>query len=134
MPHRKSLALNWRRLAERYKFAGNRCVTCSTVYFPPRMVCPKCRRKGKLEAMRLTGEGEIYSYTTVRVPPEGYEFGAPYVLAMIKLKEGPFITGQVSDIKPEEVSIGMPVKAVFRRICEDGEDGAIHYAFKFVKA
>jgi uncharacterized OB-fold protein len=33
----------------------------------------------------------------------------------------------------EGVGIGMPVKAVFRRICEDGEDGAIHYAFKFVR-
>jgi uncharacterized OB-fold protein len=133
MPHRRSLALNWRRIPERYRLEANRCVTCGTAYFPPRMVCPACRRKGRLEALKLAGDGEIYSYTTVYVAPEGFEYGSPYVVAIVKLKEGPLITGQVTDIAPEEVKIGMPVRTVFRRISEDAEDGIIHYSFKFVK-
>lgn len=36
------------------------------------------------------------------------------------------------DVDPEEVHIGMPVRAVFRRIAEDGKAGIIQYGYKFV--
>jgi uncharacterized OB-fold protein len=134
MPHRKSLALNWRRLPERYRLEANRCTTCNTPFFPPRMTCPACRRRGNLVPLQLSGEGEVFSHTTIHVAPEGFEYGAPYVVAVVKLKEGPLITGQVTDVAPEEVGIGMPVRAAFRRITEDSEDGIIHYSFKFVQA
>lgn len=133
MPHRKSLALNWRLFEERYRLKGNCCTTCDTNYFPPRAVCPKCRRRGNLELLRFSGDGEVYSYSIIRVAPEGFEKNAPYVLAIVRLKEGPLVTSHITDIEPEDVSIGMPVRAVFRRIMEDGESGIIHYAFKFVK-
>ena len=56
---------------------------------------------------------------------------APYVLAIIQLDEGPRLTAQV-DCKPEEIYIGMRVKAAFRKILEEGEDGIIHYGTKFI--
>jgi hypothetical protein len=34
--------------------------------------------------------------------------------------------------RPDEVTIGMRVKSVFRRITADGESGIIHYGTKFV--
>lgn len=117
----------------RYRLEGDRCVTCNTNYFPPRAVCPKCRRRGKIEPMRFSGDGEVYSYSVIRVAPEGFELNTPYVLAVVKLKEGPLITSHITDIALEDVKIGMPVRAVFRRITEDGRSGIVHYAFKFVK-
>ncbi|MBI4214870.1 Zn-ribbon domain-containing OB-fold protein [archaeon] len=134
MPHRKSLALNWRRISERYQLLGNECKKCRSVFFPPRLLCPTCRRSGILHDRKMSGYGEVYSFTVVRSPPEGFEQQAPYPIAIIRLKEGPLITAMLTDLEPEEISIGTPVRAVFRRISEDGQHGVINYAFKFTRA
>jgi hypothetical protein len=42
------------------------------------------------------------------------------------------VTAQVVDTKPENVRIGTTVKAVFRRINEEGEAGVVQYGYKFV--
>jgi hypothetical protein len=55
----------------------------------------------------------------------------PYVLAIVKLDEGPQITTQIV-MDPAKVKIGMKVKSVFRKIATDGESGIIHYGTKFV--
>jgi len=127
----KKLALHWRLIPQRYNLQGTRCKTCGGKYFPARKLCPRCRRSGEMEEIMFSGEGEIYSYTTVHVPPEGYEFLKPYVVAVIKLKEGPLVTAQLTDCKPEEVEIGKKVEAVFRKIIADGKDGIIRYGYKF---
>lgn len=133
MPHRKSLSLVWRKYPQRYRLVGTKCLTCGTHFFPPRDFCPKCRRKGEIVEHKMKGIGKIHSYTIVRVPQEGFELETPYILAIVELEEGPKLTTQICDIKLEEVSIGMPVKVTFRRICEDGNSGIINYGYKFTK-
>ncbi len=114
----------------RYNLIGSKCVTCNTVFFPSRILCPKCRRKGKLESFQFSGKGEIISYTIIKVPPEGFEKNIPYAIAVIKLEEGTNIAGHVvGDI--ENIEIGKKVRAVFRKIYEDGKDGLIHYGLKW---
>ncbi|MEM3030329.1 MAG: Zn-ribbon domain-containing OB-fold protein [Candidatus Micrarchaeia archaeon] len=127
---RGGLALSWRKIPERYRLEGSRCETCGTNYFPSRIVCPKCRRKGKIVDAFFSGEGRIYSYTTVYSPPAGFELAAPYVLAIVELAEGPRLTSQIV-AKHGEIDIGTPVRVVFRKIQEDGAEGLIHYGFKF---
>ncbi len=128
---RPGLPLLWRRTVERYNLVGSRCETCGTHFIPARNICPKCRRKGKIVPYKFSGRGKIYTYTIIRVAPEGYEFFVPYALAIIELEEGARITGQVVDIHPDDVKIGMPVEMVFRKIHEDGDEGLITYGFKF---
>lgn len=128
---RDSVPLFWRRIPQRYRLIGNRCLTCGTYYFPPRTICPRCRRAGKLEEFKFSGKGRIYSYTVIRVPPEGFEDQAPYIIAIVELDEGPRILSQIVDCKPEDVEIGKRVEAVFRKVSEDGDSGIIHYALKF---
>jgi hypothetical protein len=86
-----------------------------------------------MEEFQLSGKGEVYSYTIVHQNVLGYKYQKPYVMAIIETPEGPRITGQIVDIDPEEVHIGMKVRAVFRRIAEDGKAGIIQYGYKFVK-
>lgn len=71
------------------------------------------------------------SFTQVRVPPEGFENETPYTIAIIKLEEGPRITGQITDSDSKEIEIGDKVEATFRRIGEEGEKGIIYYGYKF---
>ncbi len=122
----------WREIPYRYQMIGTRCTKCNGAFFPPRIICPTCRGSGKIEEVKFSGKGQVFTYTVVRVPPEGYERQAPYVVAIIRLDEGPRITSQVVDCEPEEVGIGTRVRAVFRRISEEGPAGAIYYGYKFV--
>ena len=127
----KGLALHWRLIPQRYNLIGSECRTCGEKYFPMRDLCPKCRRKGRLEDYPFSGEGEVYSYTVVHAPPLGFEYLKPYIAAIIKLKEGPLITAQIADCRPEDVRIGDKVRMAFRKIIAEGEEGIIKYGYKF---
>lgn len=79
----------------------------------------------------LSGRGEVYSFTTMYNVPRGYEEQGPYTIALIRLDDGPMVTAQLTDVDPADVSIGMRVEMVTRRLREDGEEGQIIYGFKF---
>jgi len=128
---KESIPLTWRRIPERYRMLGVRCLTCKTHYFPRRPICPKCRRKGKVVEVRYSGKGKIFSFTEISSPPVAFEDQAPYVLAIIELDEGARITGQIVDVSAKDVKIGASVDQVFRVIQRDDPEGLIHYGFKF---
>ncbi len=128
---KENLAINWRRIPERYRLEGSCCEKCNTNYFPTRKLCPVCRRKGKIMPKRFSGNGKIYSFTEITVGPPGFELETPYVLAIIELEEGPKLTAQVVGVGERDVKIGDSVEVVFRRITEDNSEGLIHYGYKF---
>lgn len=128
---KESIPLTWRRIPERYRMLGVKCITCNTPYFPKRTVCPKCRRRGKIEEVKYSGKGTVYSFTEIGAPPVAFQDQAPYVLAIIELEEGARVTGQVVDASAKDVKIGSKVEQVFRVIQRDDPEGLIHYGFKF---
>lgn len=128
---KESIPLTWRKIPERYKLLGTKCSTCNSHYFPSRIICPKCRRKGKIETVQYSGKGKIYSFTEISSPPAGFEEQAPYVLAIIELDEGAKLTAQIVDARGSEMKIGDKVESVFRMIQRDDPEGLIHYGFKF---
>lgn len=127
----EKLALHWRLIPYRYNLIGTECKSCGEKFFPPRQLCPNCRRKGKIAEFKFSGRGEVYSHTTIYSPPQGFEFQKPYVLGIIKLVEGPLVTAQIVDCKPEDVKIGKKVKSVFRKIIAESEEGIVVYGYKF---
>jgi Predicted nucleic-acid-binding protein containing a Zn-ribbon len=124
----------WRESSHRYRLVGTKCNNCGSTFFPPRDVCPKCRREsiGKMEELEFSGYGEVYSYTVVHDGLEPFKFQLPYILAMIKTDEGPLVTGQIVDADPSEVKIGSRVRVTLRRIREEGKTGIIQYGYKFI--
>ncbi len=127
----EGLAIHWRLIPQRYNLVGTECLKCGEKFFPPRQLCPNCRRVGEIREVKFSGEGEIYSYTVIHTPPEGFEFMKPYAMGVIKLIEGPFLTAQLVDCKPEDLEIGKRVELVFRKIIADGSSGIIRYGYKF---
>lgn len=126
-----AVPFHWRRFKERYHLIGSQCDHCGNHFYPPREICPHCRRSGKVKEVKFSGKGKIFSYTVIRVPPEGFHLYIPYVVAVIELEEGAKMLSQVIDCDPEEVKIGMPVKACFRKIRSEDDSGLILYGFKF---
>ena len=121
---------HWRLQQQRYGLVGEVCPHCTEKIFPPRDVCPNCGEEAKT-LYTFSGKGEVYSYTTIYDPPEGYTENAPYTVALVKLAEGPLVTAQLTDVNNDQVEIGMPVEMVTRKLREDGERGMLVYGYKF---
>jgi uncharacterized OB-fold protein len=79
----------------------------------------------------LSGLGEIYSFSTMYNAPKGFEDQKPYTVALVKMDEGPTVTAQLTDVDHDQVSIGMRVEMVTRKIREEGSEGQIIYGYKF---
>jgi uncharacterized protein len=130
-----SIARFWRETPRRYNLGGSKCTMCGTVYFPPRAVCPTCAHHresiGKMVPFQLSGDGEVFSYTVVHEAAEGFEMQVPYIAALVRTVEGPILTGQVVDVEPSGIRIGLKVRATFRKLREEGKAGVIHYGYKF---
>ncbi len=96
------------------------------------MTLPIERTRSTGERFVFAGTGEVYSFTTLQEPPEGFEEQAPYTLALIKLDEGPLITAQLTDLDGP-VAIGDRVEMVTRKLSTEGSKGMIIYGYKFRK-
>lgn len=127
----KEIVRAWRHIPQRYSLIGSKCSHCGKVFFPKRVLCPECRRKGDLEDISLKGEGKIHSYSVINTPTDDFKLIAPYVVAIVELEEGAKITTQIVDCEPEDVEIGNEVELVFRKIREEGDYGVISYGYKF---
>lgn len=127
----EGLPLHWRLIPQRYSLIGTKCTTCGDSFFPPRKLCPNCRRKGKIEDYKFSGKGEIESYTIAYSLPKGFGYMRPMIVAIVKLAEGPLVTTQIVDAAIEDIHVGRKVESCFRKVIEDGKSGIIRYAYKF---
>lgn len=125
-----SVPLFWRLKKSRYNLIGTKCSNCKAVFFPPKPLCPECRRKGVIEDFKFSGNGEVVSFTVIHAAPEGFEKYTPYAVALIQLEEGTTISGQIIG-EPSKIKMGSKVKATFRRMHEDSNEGHINYGTKF---
>ena len=128
---RSSVPLRWRRYAERYRLMGNKCKKCGNVHYPKVEICKKCGSK-ELEEYKLKPYGKLLSFTEIYSPTEEFSAYAPYCVGVIQLEEGPNILGMLADVKKENLSIGMKLRACFRKLYKDGNNGVIHYGIKFM--
>lgn len=119
----------WREIPQRYRLEAGRCKKCGYVAFPPRLVCPRCKNR-EFETVRLKDEGEIVSYTIIRVPPEQFTDQVPYAIGIIELDSEVKILAQIVDCNFDDLAIGKKVKIEFRKIREEGEAGIICYGYK----
>jgi uncharacterized OB-fold protein len=122
---------SWRRIKERYNLIGSYCEKCGRSFFPKRKICPNCRRNGKIVDKNFSGNGKIYSYTVIYSPASGFQEKVPYIVAIIKLDNGPMLIGHIVDANPKDVQIGKEVEVVFRRWFDEEGGGLIHYGYAF---
>lgn len=109
---------------------GSRCKNCNTIYVGPRLFCAKCSSDGPFEAVRLSGEGEIYVWSIIHQATPYVQ--VPYIAAIIDLPEGVAVNANVEGLepKPENLKFGMKVKMFTEKVSEDRE-GNSYVAYKF---
>jgi len=91
-----------------------RCGGCGALRHPPGPMCPACGAD-KPEYLLAAGTGEVYSYVVHHHPPvPGHQ--APFVVALVQLTEGVRMVGELLGVNPDQVRVGMPVRAEFVKI------------------
>lgn len=102
------------------KLMGSKCKDCGETYVPVRKLCTKCNT-ANMEWVEMSGKGKVAAFTSITVGTpffveKGYGRNKPYCFSVIKLDEGPMVSGQlvgVDESKPESISVDMPVKVKF---------------------
>lgn len=93
---------------------GSKCKSCSAIFLGERAACSKCGTVGQLETIRLSDEGELYVYSIVHRSFPGVQ--VPYVSAVVDLKGGGTVKGNLIGIDPDpaKIKMGMPVRVVYK--------------------
>lgn len=93
--------------AEEGKLLIGRCLTTGKAFFFPRALSP-FTLTDNIDWVEASGNGTIYTFSHMARAPE------PYVIAYVKLEEGPMILTNIVDCDVDEIKIGMPVSLVFK--------------------
>lgn len=102
--------------AKRHELVVQRCSQCGTHRFPPREICSSCLSR-QAAWVKVSGEGEIYSYNVMhQVYHPGFADSVPYAVVVVKLAEGAKMISNVVGLRPEQIHIGMRVRAVFEDV------------------
>lgn len=96
-------------LKENGKIFGTTCQNCGITFVPARIYCEQCF--ARLEQWEDVGtEGTVFSFTTVHRTKSGESKEHPSLVAAIRIADG-LIIHRLSGCSPDEVTIGMTVKA-----------------------
>ena len=86
-----------------------KCQRCQGLFIPPKYNCPQCTGEN-FDRVAVTGKGKLRTYTTIRVPPLGFQNQVPYKIGVIELLEGINLTARLIVKDGEEPTIGGEVK------------------------
>ena len=99
------------------------CSRCGVLQHPPEELCHQCG-SFELGFKELAGRGTVYSYTVAHYAVNrGLVDAVPYAVVLVSLDDAPEVRviGNVLDIPPDQVRIGMPVEAVWEERDADGD-------------
>jgi hydroxymethylglutaryl-CoA synthase len=122
-----SATIHFRERDEDVAFKGQRCRRCGGLQFPIQRVCERCFARDDFALEGLADKtGRVVTYTL------DYFFPTPDPPTIVTVTDvdGARVHLQLVDARPEDVSLGMPVGFVFRRIHEVG--GRPNYYWKAV--
>lgn len=105
----------FRTLMEKGTFLGAKCEKCDITYVPPRNYCEKCFERLEDNFVEVPSTGEVHTFTVLYKNLDGTEKEEPAIMAMIRLNgtDGG-VVHYLGEVDPEEVEIGMQVKAVLK--------------------
>ncbi|MDY7076929.1 MAG: Zn-ribbon domain-containing OB-fold protein [Chloroflexota bacterium] len=105
----------FREIKDNSKFLGTVCPTCGITYVPPRLYCERCFAHLE-EWVEVPITGMVYTFTTVHLDLDGNRLPEPRIMAFVRLDgtDGGLVH-YLDGVEPNQVCIGMPVEAVFKK-------------------
>ena len=92
---------------------GHKCGDCNSIFLGEREVCSNCTARGKIEPIKLSNKGKLYSYSITFRSFPGIE--VPYISAIVDLEGGGTVKGNLIDCEPDpdKIEFDMPVEVIF---------------------
>ncbi len=109
------------RAAREGRLVLQKCQRCNCFMFHPKPWCVECGSR-ELAWTNASPYGTVYSYTvsrSVAMNFPGWGGELPVLMCLVDLDDGARMYAQVTDCTPEELHIGMRVKAYFEPISDE---------------
>ena len=105
----------FRSLKDKGTFLGARCEKCDIVYVPPRAYCENCFARLEDSYVEVGDTGTVHTYTVLHKNLDGSTKKEPVIMAMVRLDgtDGG-VVHYLGGVKPDQVHIGMSVKAILK--------------------
>ena len=128
--NKTALTAAWRDHARAARFEGGRCGACATVQFPKSGVCvnPACRGQGTQAALSLAdARAKVMSHTADFL---AYTPHPPFQFGHVDFDLGARVLMEFADTDPDELSVGLPLRMVYRIKDFDRARGFRRYFWK----
>jgi uncharacterized protein len=106
----------WWEATRQQQLLVQRCSACGQYQHYPRYLCTRCGST-HLEFVRASGHGRVYSFTVVHRPPSP-AFRPPYLVALVRLQEGPILLTNIVECPPDGVRCEMLVEVSWIRLVD----------------
>lgn len=104
---------------QQMKLVIQQCSDCEHIQFYPRLMCSNCMGRN-VSWIEASGNAIIVSYTIIHRPIlPAYIKEAPYILAIVRLEEGPTMMTNIINCPLDEVVCGMEVTVQFKHWSEE---------------
>jgi hypothetical protein len=90
------------------------CPACGRLRHPPGPMCPSCGAD-KQDYVVAAGRGTVFSYVVHHAPKVPGKT-LPFVVALVELEEGVRMLGELVDVDPRSVTVGLPVELALTKI------------------
>jgi uncharacterized OB-fold protein len=89
------------------------CRSCTRLRYPITPVCPRCTGR-EWSWQPLTGTGAVYTFAVFRhAYNDAWRDRVPYTVAIVELDEGVMMIGDLVEIAPKDVYVGLRVRVDF---------------------
>lgn len=102
----------FRAIKDEGRILGAHCEACGVTYVPGRVFCERCLRE-LTDWVDVGTRGEVFAFTLLYENVDGTPKEAPELVAFVRIADGGLMHW-LGEIAPEDVTIGMPVEAVFK--------------------
>jgi 3-hydroxy-3-methylglutaryl CoA synthase/uncharacterized OB-fold protein len=130
MDNKTALTAAWRDHARAARFEGGRCNTCGTVQFPRAHVCvnPECHaQKTQAPVSLIDVPARVLSHTTDYL---AYTPHPPFQFGHVDFEGGGRVLMEFADTDVDELSVGLPLRMVYRVKEFDRQRGFRRYFWK----
>ncbi|MCE2391017.1 MAG: OB-fold domain-containing protein [Proteobacteria bacterium] len=120
VPEPSEISLPFWEAARRGELRIQRCDDCGQRWWIPKAACPRCLSEA-YRWERVSGRGTLYSWSAVHRPADPEAFGdeIPYLVAIVRLEEGPHMLTRMTACEPEDLVKDMPVEVVFEQASDE---------------
>ena len=111
---------------------GHKCSECESIFLKTRKACSKCFSRKKMEVLKLSNTGKVYSFSIVHRSFPGIE--VPYISTIVDLDGGGTVKGNLINCTPDpkNIKFDMPVELIFKdALGRKDSDGNSYFSYFF---